>query len=163
MNKNSLKPWEMMRETKEAIGMPALERIFRVGHSQLYKTMRNPDYVGDAARPPFVRLRLLLQELDEAEAKELALAILNYIAEGIDMQCIPLSQGAPDKACLAAECLDDYPPLTLLHKAIEEKADPREVQAWAEKAKGEIDETVVAYRKSIQKKLALSCQERKTA
>jgi len=150
MNKNSLDAWEMMLEAKDALGMPALERIFKVGHKQIYKQMRNPEYSGDSARPVIQRVRMLLHDLDKAGADELARAMLNYMAESMGMHCIPVAHGIPDKADLAAECLDDYPPLTAMHTAIEQQADVREVQALAEKVKGEVDETVVAYRRSIE-------------
>ncbi|GFM34055.1 hypothetical protein [Desulfovibrio subterraneus] len=150
MTKHRLQAWEMMREAKDCLGMPALERIFRRGHKQLYKQMRNPDYDGDSARPDIQRVRVLLHDLHEAGGTKLAHAMLNYMAEALGMHCVPDAVGIPDKGDVLAECLDDYPVLTRLHNAIQDRADMREVQALAEEVKGEIDETVVAYRQDLE-------------
>ncbi|GFM38295.1 hypothetical protein DSM19430T_29790 [Desulfovibrio psychrotolerans] len=150
MGKNTLQAWEMMLEAKDCLGMSALERIFKIGHKQIYKTMRNPDYDGDTARPFIQRVRMLLHDLNEAGGEELARAMLNYMAEPLEMHCIPNATGTPDKPDVMAECLDDYPALTKLHTAIQDRADMREVQALAEDVKGEVDETVVAYRQEME-------------
>jgi hypothetical protein len=144
-HKHRLQAWEMMREAKDCLGMPALERIFRVGHKQLYKMMRNPDYDGDSTRPVIQRVRIMLHDLNEAGGAELAHAMLDYMAEALGRHTVPNATGTPDKGDVLAECLDDYPPLTKMHNAIQAGADLREVQALAEDAKSEIDETVVSY------------------
>jgi hypothetical protein len=150
MNKNSLDAWEMMLEAKDALGMPALERIFKVGHKQIYKQMRNPDYSGDSARPVIQRVRMLLHDLDKAGADTLSLAMLNYMAEPLGMHCIPNAVAEPDKPTLAEECLDDLPALVALHKAMMHGEDPRTVEALHAEAVQELDQTITKYREGLQ-------------
>lgn len=145
-SKNSMAPWEMMLEAKDALGMAALGRIFWIGAKGLYKQMRNPEYAGDSRRPVIQRVRTLVHDLHQAGAGDLSRAILNYMAEGMGMHCVSNAQGTPDKDTMDGECIDDYPPLTRLHEAIQRKADIREVEALAEEVKREVDETVVMYR-----------------
>lgn len=148
--KNGLQAWEMMNEAKEAIGMSALSRIFKVGYQALYKCMRNPEYSGDSARPPFQRVRMLLHDLHTAGATDLAHAMLNYMASALDMHVVPNAVGIPDKDDIAGECLDDYPPLTRLHDAIKDGADVRQVEALAEVVTREVAETVTLYRDKLE-------------
>ncbi|MFV0420614.1 hypothetical protein [Oleidesulfovibrio sp.] len=150
MNKNSLEAWEMMSEAKDALGMPALERIFKVGHKQIYKQMRNPDYSGDSARPVIQRVRMLLHDLDKAGADDLARAMLGYMAEPLGMHCIPNAVAEPDKPTLAEECLDDLPALVALHKAMMNGEDPRTVEALHAEAVQELDQTITKYREGLQ-------------
>lgn len=148
--KHGMESWEMMREAKDLLGMPALQRIFSVGHGVLYKTMRNPDFVGDTARPPIQRVRMMLHDLANAGGEDLAHAMLNYMAEALGMHLEPNATAVPDCDDVRDECLDDLPPLAVLHSLIQCGADVREVEAQGVVVKREVDETVVAYRNSLE-------------
>lgn len=143
--KHAMPAWQLMKEAKTAIGLPALNRIFSLGNVQINKFCRNPDYTADSARTPIERLRILLHDLDDAGAKDVAHAMLNYMARGLSMHCVPFAEAVPDKGDISAECLDDLPPLVALHERIRAGADVREVRELAEEAKREIDETVTLY------------------
>lgn len=152
-SKHELDAWEMMLEAKDRLGMPALERIFRVGHHTLYKQMRNPDLEGESMRPVIQRVRILLHDLAHvggAPGRELAHAMLDYMASALDMHGAPNADAKPDHDDIRAECLDDYPEVVLLHRLIEDGADLRSVEAQAGQVKREIDETVTAYRREIE-------------
>ncbi|XPV77958.1 MAG: hypothetical protein ACNI27_08565 [Desulfovibrio sp.] len=143
---HSLEPWEQMKAAKKALGLTGLQHIFQCGHGQLNKYARNPLYTSDSARTPVERLRIMLHDLDEAGAKGLAYAMLDFMAEPLDMHVVPINHETPDKDDIREECLDDYPELTLLHDLIRKGADLRVVEAQSCKLKLEIDETVEKYR-----------------
>lgn len=146
MDNVMLEPWELMSAAKDVLGVPSLGRILGVGHMQIYRQVRNPDFTEDFIRSPIQRIRVLVYELDQRGERELAEGILNYMAEGADMHVTPNSCKQPDKDSIEGECLDDYPPLMELHEAIRNGADLREIERLAENAKSEIEETVTAVR-----------------
>ena len=135
-----------MSAAKDVLGVPSLGRILGVGHMQIYRQVRNPDFTEDFIRSPIQRIRVLVYELDQRGERELAEGILNYMAEGADMHVTSNSCAMPDKDSIEGECLDDYPPLMELHEAIRNGADLRELERLAERAKSEIEETVTAVR-----------------
>ncbi|GAB6178571.1 hypothetical protein JCM16814_34620 [Desulfobaculum senezii] len=145
-NLEGLQPWEMMRAAKDALGMSALNRIFMTGDKTLYKQMRNPDFGGESHRPVIQRVRMVLHDLDNAGASELARAMLNYIAVPLGVHVVPNASATPDKDNMQDECLDDYPCLVALHDAIRSGQGVRAIESLAEEVKREVDETVVAYR-----------------
>lgn len=149
-NKYGMEPWEMFAEAKKCLGISALASIFKVGHNQLYKSMRNPDYTENYARTPFQRIRMMLHDIEKAGGQELAHAILNYMAEPLGMRCTPITKADPDREDMSGECLDDYPPLADLHTAIDSGADLREVHELAAIVKNEIDQTVTLYSGKIE-------------
>jgi hypothetical protein len=148
--KDTLQPWEMMREAKECLGMPALQRIFKIGGPALYAQMVNPDYAAKASRPVLQRIRMMLHDLHESGGALLAHAMLNYMAVPLEMHLEPNAAAVPDKNDLRDECLDDTPPLTLLHEMIREGSDLRAVESQAAEVVREIQETVVAYRQNLE-------------
>ncbi|MFK4765452.1 hypothetical protein ACI3L3_11850 [Desulfobaculum sp. SPO524] len=144
--KDGLQPWEMMREAKDALGIAALQRIYVVGVKSLYKQMKNPDYAGETHKPVIQRVRMMLHDLNNAGASELARAMLNYMAVPLEVHVVPNASARPDKDNMQDECLDDYPCLVALHDAIRSGQDVRAIESLAEEVKREVDETVVAYR-----------------
>lgn len=146
MSNAMLEPWELMSAAKDVLGVPSLGRILGVGHMQIYRQVRNPDFTEDFIRSPIQRIRVLVYELDQRGERELAEGILNYMAEGADMHVAPNSCATPDKDSVEGECLDDYPVLVEFHEAVRNGADLRELERLAEHVKSEIEETVSAVR-----------------
>ena len=146
MSNGMLEPWELMSAAKDVLGVPSLGRILGVGHMQIYRQVRNPDFTEDFIRSPIQRIRVLVYELYQRGERELAEGILNYMAEGADMHVTPNSCATPDKDSVEGECLDDYPVLVEFHEAVRNGADLRELERLAEHVKSEIEETVSAVR-----------------
>ncbi|WP_290925033.1 hypothetical protein [Halodesulfovibrio sp.] len=146
MSNAMLEPWELMSAAKDVLGVSALGRILGVGHMQIYRQVRNPDFTEDFIRSPIQRIRALVYELKQSGEHELAEGILNYMAEGADMHVTPNSCAMPDKDSIEGECLDDYPVLMELHEAIRSGVDLREIERLAERVKVEVEETVTAVR-----------------
>ena len=131
--------------------MTALTRIFKVGKEALYAQMVNPDYASKSCRPVIHRVRMMLHDLNESGGEELARAMLDYMAAGIDRHSVPNATAIPDKDSLLAECLDDHPEIVELHRLVQAQGtDVRAVEAQAEEVKREVDETVVAFRNSVE-------------
>ncbi len=149
MGSNGLRPthsWEIMLFTRDAIGTTEMQKIFSRAHGQINRYCMCPDY-DDAQRNPIDRLRLLFDKLAESgtEGQELIRAALNYLAEPIECRVQDMAMPIPDKATIEEECLDDFPELVEMDNLINHREHPRVVSRQAEKAKGEIDETLVRY------------------
>lgn len=148
--KQLLQPWEMMKEARECVGMPALQRIFKVGDKVLYTQMVNPEYASKSCRPVIQRVRMMLHDLYESDGGALAHAMVDYMAAPLGMHLEPNAAATPDQEDVRDECLDDHMPMTLLHDFIRQGVDIRAVESQAADLKREIDETVVAYRRSLE-------------
>lgn len=149
-DKHALAPWEMMREAKDCLGLPALNRIFKIGNPGLYAQMVNPDYSAKSCRPVIQRVRMMLHDLMESGGDDLARAMLDYMAAPLGMHAEANAAAEPDQEDLRDECLDDYPVLAGLHELIRSGADIRQVEASAVDVRREVDETVQAYRRSLE-------------
>lgn len=79
--KHPVAPWEMMAAAKEAVGMSALQKIFSVGHTQINKFCRNPEFTEEWARSPIERLRIMIRKMVDAGAGEEARTIVTYLAD----------------------------------------------------------------------------------
>lgn len=143
--KHSVPAWGLMADAKAVLGIHGLERVFQIGHKQLYKQMRNPDLDGEHARPVIDRVRLLLQELEELGGSETAHAILQFMALPAGYTCVPKEQGCPTCDDVRAECLEDYPTLVQLHEAVRDGQDLRVVQTLLDKHVDEVRQTVTLY------------------
>jgi len=145
-------PWELMNTAKKLVGMSALELIFKVGHSQIYKFCRNPRYTEQSSRTPIERVRMLLADLAEQGGKgfELSRAMVDFMAEPLGMHLAPNAAAVPDKPTLTEECMDDYPALVALHAAMMNGSDPLEVEALLDDAKQELEQTVAKFNEEIE-------------
>ena len=146
-NQHNIPAWGLMADAKAILGIHGLERVFQVGHKQLYKQMRNPDLAGEHARPVIDRMRVLVTELKEVGGEETAHAILQFMALPAGYTCIPVKQAEPTCDCVRSECLEDYPTLVQLHEAIQNGRDMREVQTLLDKHLDEVRQTVTLYDK----------------
>lgn len=145
VRKHTIPAWGLMADAKAVLGIHGLERIFQIGHKQLYRQMRNPDLEGDNARPVIARVRLLLSELHEVGGTDTAQAILQFMALPAGFTCVPVEQAEPTCDDVRAECLEDYPTLVQLHEAIRDEQDMRAVRALLDKHVDEVRQTVTLY------------------
>lgn len=145
MRLHTIPAWGLMADAKAVLGIHGLERVFQIGHKQLYKQMRNPDLNGEHARPVIDRVRVLVGELEEVGGSETAHAILQFMAHSAGYTCVPINQAEPTCADIRAECLEDYPTLVQLHEAVRDGQDMRAVQTLLDKHVDEVRQTVTLY------------------
>lgn len=145
MHRHTIPAWRLMADAKAVLGIHGLERVFQIGHKQLYKQMRNPDLEGEYARPVIDRVRGLVSELEEMGGSETAHAILQFIAHSAGYTCVPINQAEPTCDDLHAECLEDYPTLVQLHEAMKHGEEPRAVHVLLNKHFDEVRQTVTLY------------------
>lgn len=149
-NRHNIPAWELMAAARAVLGIHGLERVFQIGHKQLYKQMRNPDLNGEHARPVIDRVRVLVRELEEMGGGDTAHAIMQFIAVSAGYTCVPITQAEPTCDCVRAECLEDYPTLVKLHQAVRDGGDMREVQTLLDKHVDEVRQTVTLYEQKKQ-------------
>lgn len=142
---HTIPAWGLMADAKAVLGMHGLERVFQIGHRQLYKQMRNPECSGESVRPVIDRVRQLICELEELGGSDTAHAILQFISHAAGYTCVPITQAEPTCDDLRAECLEDYPTLVRLHEAMKRGDEPRAIHVLLNRHLDEVRQTVTLY------------------
>lgn len=143
--------WEIMLATRDAVGATEMQKIFSRGQTQINRYCQPPG-AGDGQRNPLDRMQILFKMLAENGEQEVVRSAINLFAECIDCRLKEVTKVVPDKATVEEECLDDFPELVAMDALINRDEHPRVVTRQAEKAKGEIDETLASYMQYWQKK-----------
>ena len=139
-----LASWEVFLFARKTLGITFLQKIFSIGHTEIYRWSRDPDFTADSARNPLDRLKLLFKEMKNQGYEDEAKAGVNFLAESVGCRIAETNRPEPDKDSKWDECLDDYPALTDFHDAVRQGKSWAEICHLAEQAKREIDETVSA-------------------
>jgi len=142
-----LTSWEVFLFARKTLGITFLQKIFSIGHTEIYRWSRDSEFTADSARNPLDRLRLLFREMKNQGYEDEAKAGVNFLAESVGCRIKETDRPMPDKPNKHDECLDDYPALTNFHQAVREGKGWNEICHLAEEAKKEIDETVSSCEK----------------
>lgn len=71
-----------------------------------------------------------------------SLAPLRYLAHRMKHRLVSMANPVPDKQTLAEECMDDYPSLVALHRALESGASESEIAAKKHALFDEIEQSI---------------------
>lgn len=137
-----LTSWEVFLFARKTLGITFLQKIFSIGHTEIYRWSRDPEFTADSARNPLDRLRLLFREMKNQGYEDEAKAGVNFLAESVGCRIEETDRPLPDKPNKHDECLDDYPRLTEFHQAVRDNKSWNEICYLADEAKREINETV---------------------
>ncbi len=140
-----LKTFEFYSYLREKYGATFLQKTYSRGHSQIGRWCANPDFCETAERNPIDRYESLLSRLIEDGDLETARAIVSRQAAIVGCELKNCFEVEPDKGCIHAECLDDYPPVTQFHQAIAQNESAAAVRYLRDQAKRELDETYALY------------------
>lgn len=142
--------FEMMQQIKDAIGAVKMQKIFSVGQTQILRYCRNPQFTEDSERNPIDRMRLLLEQAQEAGADDAVLAALDHIMAPLGLRVAFKENVEPDKPSTDEELLSDYASLaTMQHLMKVEDAHPSIVRKYADKAKEDIEQTFTSYERDF--------------
>lgn len=147
---SATKTWEMMKCSREALGVTCMQKIFSIGHSQINRYCSSPQHE-DHQRNPLDRLHLLFSELEKEGEKELVIAALNHLCSSVGYRIQEQVEFIPDKLTVEEECLDDYPEKVKLDGLIATNAAPELVRRQGEHTCREIMETVTSYEEHCKK------------
>lgn len=146
--KPPVQTWEMMQAIKGAVGMSAMQRVLSVGHTQINRYCRNPEFTADSERDPLRRLRLLFEAAVEQGARDVVQVCIDYLAEVVDGCVRPVEWAPPDQPTLEAEANDDYPRVVAFHtlcRATSPVLHPRLVREARAALECELDQTQCAH------------------
>lgn len=149
--KPPVQSWEAMKDFKDAVGPGTMQKIFSCGQTQINRYCRNPKFTADSERNPLDRLRILLEEAQEAGALEAVLAALEYIVEPLGLEVIKRRSGEPDK-CVMGERLDDHSKLGKANMLMDEEEHPNLVDRAFNELFEDCNQTKTAYRREWERK-----------
>ena len=135
-------PPDILLTARSRLGDKALQRVFKVGYSQIGRWIRTDE---EHQRSPVETLRDFLQALVEAGEEELARNAAQYLVEPLGLRLVEGERARPDKSTVAEELLDDFAALAAIEAAVRAGRQPEVVRRLGELAKAEIDETVAKY------------------
>lgn len=140
-----LKTWEFFSACRQILGMSDLQKVFKRAQAEIYRWGANPDTNADTARNPLDRYEHLLGKLMELGREDMARAVVARQASIVGCELSCLEHVVPDAPTVEAECLDDYPALTIFHAAVRNGDSPEVVRHLWQQAKRELDETYQSY------------------
>ena len=123
--------------------MPYLQKLFKRAQAEIYRWGANPDTNADTARNPLDRYEHLLGKLVELGHDETARASVARQAHIVGCELSCLDSVAPDAPTVEAECLDDYPALTVFHTAIRNGDSVETVRHLWQQAKPELHSLIL--------------------
>lgn len=152
VRKPPVETWAMMKAAKDALGQAEMQKIFSVGQTQINRYCRNPDFTSDSERNPIDRMRLMLRQMIEQGADVEARSIVAVLCDELGLRPERCQIMEPDKDSLESECLDDYPPVSLLHQLMQAGEHPTVTRAAKDKAKEELEQTQMLYERQWDEK-----------
>jgi hypothetical protein len=140
-----LKTYQFFSSCRLILGMSYLQKVFKRAQAEIYRWGANPDTNADTARNPLDRYEHLLGKLMELGHEDTARAAVSRQAQVVGCELSCLDTIIADAPSVEAECLDDYPALTVFHTAIRNGDSPEVVRHLWQQAKRELDETYQAF------------------
>lgn len=98
--------WQIMRQAKKKLPRGVLHKIFGRSTRLVDMWAANPAHCEVTARNPLDRLRLLIDELDNAGCEDYARAAIDYLAGPIGGQFAPFAEEKSDKGDVIDELAD---------------------------------------------------------
>ncbi len=138
-----------LRACTRILGLTYMHNLFRISERAFCMWRSDKSVVSsDSIRENYIEKHeeLLSKLMNEPDGAIIARAIVAKHANMTGCEIVIKQKVVPDKRTIEQECLDDYPALTKLHKVIGEEQKPDVVEYFGDKAKREIDETVVKYK-----------------
>jgi len=142
-----LTPREYFNFLQAKLGKTYITKKFNVGERAVERWTADEKYVGEESvrKNPIEKIEETLRDLMERGYATEAQAMVARWARLVGCEVVDCEAVTPDRQDLPSECLDDYPPLTAMHQAINERKPIELVRFLAHEAKREIDETVALY------------------
>lgn len=102
----SIHSWQIFRQAKKKLPRGVLHKIFGKSVRLVDMWAANPAHCEITARNPLDRLRLLIDELDNAGCEDYARAAIDYMAEPLDGQFAPFPNDKSDRNDVDGELAD---------------------------------------------------------
>lgn len=140
-----LNTWQVFSAGIYHIKKDILAQMFGVGPRQVERWAADPDTTESHGKNPIDRVEALCRAFMNRGQVDIARIIAARLAYVVGCELSDLENVDPNSPTVQHECLDDYPPVTRFHEAVNQGRSVAEVRhAWQE-CKRELDETFVMY------------------
>lgn len=112
---------------------------------QVERWAADPDTTESHQRNPLDKIEAMARAFMSRGQSEIARIMAARLAYVVNCELRDVNPAEPDAPTIQHECLEDYPPVTKFHEAINRKLCIEEVRYLWQAAKRELDETFEMY------------------
>ncbi|MBA2881808.1 hypothetical protein HNR65_002139 [Desulfosalsimonas propionicica] len=140
-----LRSWQVFSAGIYHIKKDVLARMFGVSLRQVERWAADPDTTESHQKNPIDRLEAMCRAFMTRGQSEIARIIAARLAYVVNCELRDVDDVEPSAETIQHECLEDYPPVTRFHAAINEYRDAEQVRHFLAEAKRELNETYQMY------------------
>jgi hypothetical protein len=140
-----LRSWQVFSAGIYHLKKDFLAKMFGVSLRQVERWAADPDTTESHQKNPLDRLEAMCRAFMARGQSEIARIMAARLAYVVNCELRELDPVEPDAETMQHECLDDYPPVTRFHEAINQGGSIEEVRHLWQAAKRELDETFEMY------------------
>lgn len=139
--------WQIFQHARKILGLSMLQRLFgNRSATQLRRWGRNPSFSADWQRNPIDWLRLLSKQLKEEGAEDVAIAMVQILAEPLGLRVALPDTDEPQRDNIQGQFVDVFRNLNLMMNLAEAGEHPNLVDQSAAKATKEVESFQKLYR-----------------
>ena len=140
-----LRSWQVFSAGIYHLKKDFLANLFGVSLRQVERWAADPDTTSSHQRNPLDKVEAMTRAFMSRGQVEIARIMAARLAYAVNCELHDIDPADPDAESIQHECLDDYPPITLFHDAINKGKGIEEVRHLWQACKRELDETFELY------------------